>query len=256
MDPPQPPRPDLPAGRPPGPGDPPPATWRAIEALPVVLIALGATLVAGLVLEVFYPATISATGKATPPPAYFAFINVIAELALAVSVVVWVRWINRGSLAALGMPRRPVGDILAGAVTGAALILVAGVTLEVIRSITQAILGHHLSTPKQIPGDVRGWPLAVTGVAVVALAPLGEELFFRGFLYKGLRRRYPVWAATVISSILFGLSHVQPLLIPALAVVGAGLALVYERRKSLLASMTAHATFNLVGFLTIALSRR
>jgi membrane protease YdiL (CAAX protease family) len=38
-------------------------------------------------------------------------------------------------------------------------------------------------------------------------------------------------------------------------VVGVGLAFVYERRGSLLASMTAHATFNLFGFLLIALFR-
>src|SRR2546421_646624 len=45
-------------------------------------------------------------------------------------------------------------------------------------------------------------------------------------------------------------------LMTGLAVVGIGLALVYERRQSLLASMTAHATFNVVGLLAIALSRR
>ena len=43
---------------------------------------------------------------------------------------------------------------------------------------------------------------------------------------------------------------------PALVVVGIGLALVYEKRQSLLVSMAAHATFNLVGFLMIASSRR
>ena len=41
-----------------------------------------------------------------------------------------------------------------------------------------------------------------------------------------------------------------------LMVVGIGLALVYEHRQSLLASMAAHATFNLVGYVFIVLSRR
>jgi len=70
----------------------------------------------------------------------------------------------------------------------------------------------------------------------------------------------PVWAAAVVSGIVFGASHFAGVdfltLIPGLAVVGIGLALVYERRQSLLASMTAHATFNVVGLLAIALSRR
>jgi membrane protease YdiL (CAAX protease family) len=37
--------------------------------------------------------------------------------------------------------------------------------------------------------------------------------------------------------------------------VGVGLALIYERRQSLLASMTAHAVFNLFGFILIYTSR-
>jgi hypothetical protein len=46
-----------------------------------------------------------------------------------------------------------------------------------------------------------------------------------------------------------------PLVAP-LFIVGMGLALIYERRQSLLASMAAHAAFNLAGFIGIALSRR
>ena len=95
---------------------------------------------------------------------------------------------------------------------------------------------------------------------VILVAPLGEELFFRGFLYKGLRRRFSMWPAAVISATAFGAAHFAGvdflILIPALVVVGIGLALVYEKRQSLLASMSAHATFNLIGFLMIALSRR
>ena len=45
-------------------------------------------------------------------------------------------------------------------------------------------------------------------------------------------------------------------LIPGLFIVGIGLALVYEKRQSLLASAAAHATFNLVGYVFIVLSRR
>jgi len=59
--------------------------------------------------------------------------------------------------------------------------------------------------------------------------------------------------------VAFGLLHFQGvsflLIIPGLVVVGIGLALVFERRQSILASMAAHATFNLVGFLSIALHR-
>ena len=57
-----------------------------------------------------------------------------------------------------------------------------------------------------------------------------------------------------------GLSHFGGvdflLIIPSLMVVGIGLALIYEHRQSVLASMAAHATFNLVGYVFIVLGRR
>jgi membrane protease YdiL (CAAX protease family) len=45
------------------------------------------------------------------------------------------------------------------------------------------------------------------------------------------------------------------LIVPSLAAVGVGLALVFERRKSILTSMAAHAAFNIVGYLAIVLRR-
>jgi membrane protease YdiL (CAAX protease family) len=97
--------------------------------------------------------------------------------------------------------------------------------------------------------------IGLLGPIVIVAAPLGEETLFRGFLYQGLRTRLSVWPAALASGLIFGLVHGYWQLIPALFVVGAGLALVYERRDSLLASMTAHATFNLFGFLLIVLFR-
>ena len=59
-----------------------------------------------------------------------------------------------------------------------------------------------------------------------------------------------------VAGVAFGAVHFAGLsfllLIPPLIVVGMGLAWIYERRQSLLASMAAHATFNLVGILFIA----
>jgi membrane protease YdiL (CAAX protease family) len=122
-----------------------------------------------------------------------------------------------------------------------------------------AVAGHHVSNPEQVPQTVKGGLLIVSGFVVVVLAPLAEETFFRGFLYKALRRRLSTWPAALLSSFFFGLVHFAGLkfllIIPALIVVGLVLAMVYERRQSLLASVVAHATFNLIGFLVIAFGR-
>ncbi|MEX1177308.1 MAG: CPBP family intramembrane glutamic endopeptidase [Nitriliruptor sp.] len=46
-------------------------------------------------------------------------------------------------------------------------------------------------------------------LAAVVLAPIGEELFFRGILFQALRRRVGLWPAAVISSAPFGAVHVE-----------------------------------------------
>jgi uncharacterized protein len=227
----------------------PPATWKPIEAIPVFIVALAVGGLGGAISFAFLQ------GRTIR----FIVAQLIAELAFAGTVVAWVRLINHGPVAALGLPRRPVVDAAAGIGTGLVLILVAGIVVYVVRTIAAQFIGHTPTEPNQVPTYVVGSALAYLGPVVILAAPLGEELFFRGFLYKGLRRRFSIWPAALISAAAFGAAHYAGLdflvLIPALFAVGIGLALIYEKRQSLLASMTAHATFNLVGFLTIALSR-
>jgi membrane protease YdiL (CAAX protease family) len=237
---------------------PPPATWRALEALPVGLIAVLATALLGVVVAGFYPPTPSASVSKVDPR-LFAITNVIFELSLVAAVLVWIRYVNRGRLSSLGPPREPWTDVAVGVAVGLAVEVLGFLALFLLQHVVALFIGHQPAQPEQVPATVTGWPLALTAASAILLAPLGEETFFRGFLYRGLRRRFSVWPAALISAFFFGLVHVQGasylLLVPPLFVVGLGLALVYERRQSLLASMAAHATFNVIGVVSIVISR-
>lgn len=182
-------------------------------------------------------------------------IELIAELCFLGAVLVWIRYVRGAPLAALGLPKRPLVDALTGVIAGGLLVIAAGAVVILTQAIASALLGHQPTQPQQVPGCVRGLSLSLVGPVVVLVAPLGEEALFRGFLYRGLRRRFSVWPAALISGALFGLAHYQGLdfflIIPGLMVVGVVLAMVYERRQSLLASAAAHATFNLIGYLAI-----
>lgn len=80
--------------------------------------------------------------------------------------------------------------------------------------------------------------------AVVIAAPIGEELVFRGFLYRSLRGLYGVRTALWISAAGFALLHMAlPLLLPYI-LLGAAFALVFEWTGSLWASITLHALWN------------
>ena len=92
----------------------------------------------------------------------------------------------------------------------------------------------------------RGDGLGIGGMVVTAVivAPVVEELIFRGFFYGLLRRRWGLVPATFFSSLVFGLYHLNVLAALPLTLVGVALAIVYERTGSLWWAIFWHALFN------------
>lgn len=78
----------------------------------------------------------------------------------------------------------------------------------------------------------------------IILAPVTEELYFRGFLFPALKERYGVVAGFAGSSMLFGMVHLDLVRFFPLTVGGLGLAYLYHRSGNLLVPITAHATWN------------
>jgi membrane protease YdiL (CAAX protease family) len=96
---------------------------------------------------------------------------------------------------------------------------------------------------------VRGSPAEAVGLFVTAVlgAPLFEELAFRGLVYTSLRTRFGPWLSAVVSAALFTLLHVYSPLGMVMLFTGAVVsALVYERTRSLLPCIIAHAVHNLL----------
>jgi membrane protease YdiL (CAAX protease family) len=82
--------------------------------------------------------------------------------------------------------------------------------------------------------------------AVTVAAPVGEELVFRGLLFRLARRRWGWVAAAVLTSLFFGVSHWQPWNLFGLVALGVVFSLLYHDTGSLLAAMTAHAVHNVL----------
>ncbi len=91
-----------------------------------------------------------------------------------------------------------------------------------------------------------GLGIAVAAVTAVLVAPLAEELLFRGLIYRLARRAWGVWPAAVVSSLVFGLIHGEPWFLFGLIGLGLVLAYLYETTGSLLAPVLAHALHNAV----------
>jgi uncharacterized protein len=93
-------------------------------------------------------------------------------------------------------------------------------------------------------------------LAVIVVAPVAEELFFRGFFYRALRSRLRVWSAALIDGVVFGSLHFQgsdtAITLPIIAVFGVLVCLIYERTGSLFAVIGVHALFNTIATLSIS----
>jgi len=98
--------------------------------------------------------------------------------------------------------------------------------------------------------------LGVVLVSVAVIAPLTEELLFRGFIYATLRRTMGPLAAIVSSAALFSFLHFHAAASASLFVIGFLLAYLYERTGSLVASISAHAANNLYSLLVVYLTFR
>lgn len=87
--------------------------------------------------------------------------------------------------------------------------------------------------------------LAVVAMAVI-VAPLAEEVIFRGYLYPVAKKFGGASAGLMVTSLLFAFLHGHAPSIPALTMLAVCLGLAYEKTGSLLVPMIMHAVFNAV----------
>lgn len=90
------------------------------------------------------------------------------------------------------------------------------------------------------------------GIVIAVVAPIVEELTFRGLGYS-LLVRYGRWTAIALVGIAFGLAHGLVEAFPFLAAFGAGLAYLRSRVDSVYPGMIVHGLFNAIA-LTVAVS--
>lgn len=112
-----------------------------------------------------------------------------------------------------------------------------------------------LEPAAQLPTALFDYPavVAVVGVSVVLVAPITEELFFRGFFFRGLSNGFGVLPAALASGFIFSLAHLNPGAIIPFTLIGAIFAISYQRTGSLLTPIASHFAFNLISFSILVL---
>jgi membrane protease YdiL (CAAX protease family) len=90
------------------------------------------------------------------------------------------------------------------------------------------------------------------GILIIVAAPVSEEIFFRGFIFGGFRRRLSFPIAAILSAAIFGLFHYTGsgslAVIPQLAFLGFALSWVYEETGSIYPTIALHMLNNAFAF--------
>ena len=142
--------------------------------------------------------------------------------------------------------RELVGGVVVGVVTQ--LILLPALYLPLRAFIDD----DELSAPAENLIDrVDGVGLVLMGLGVVIVAPIVEELYFRGLLLRTIERRWGIAVAVIGSSLFFGATHFQLLQLPGLTLAGLVFAMAVVRTGRIGAAIAVHVGFNATTFVLL-----
>jgi uncharacterized protein len=181
------------------------------------------------------------------PPGVLISGSVVQDVALVVFAYVFARmWVSPVRPSTFGLRRTPVLPAL-----GWAALVYLG--FWICAAIYAAVLGP--GDEQELVTDLKDEDSLVVlvgfGFLVSLIAPLVEELFFRGFMFGVLREKMNVYAAMVVAGGVFGLIHIAGTPVRTLGILvilGVALCFLYYKTNSILPAMGLHALHNSISF--------
>jgi uncharacterized protein len=204
-----------------------PGFWQAL--LLILLVLAGQGVVAGL---------LDAAAGERPLPIWLQ--AAVANL-VAFGAVLWLATRIAGVRVGEVAPVHPVPGALLLAVVPLAAGL--GILLSEVDNLFRSVVPAPRELLEQFIALGRESPIGAL-ITLVVVAPLTEELFFRGLVLRAFLRRYSVAVAIVLSALLFAVGHANPWQFASAAVGGLLLGWLYWRTGSLIPCFLAHASFN------------
>ena len=84
-------------------------------------------------------------------------------------------------------------------------------------------------------------------LTVVIVAPLIEELLFRGIVFRSLQKVFPIWISIMLSAIMFGAYHMNLIQTVYATFMGIVAGIIYYKTNRLIYPMIVHAANNFIG---------
>ena len=177
----------------------------------------------------------------------------------SVIIFIWtrVRAPRTRKLAALGMRASNLTRLIAEGIGGYGVLVVilASTSLVAGTGWLGGVVGAVQSGERLIMNTESLPARLVLFVLICIIAPVVEELIFRGFVYAGLRRHMSLAGAVVGSALLFALMHNTPEALLPIGLIGIVLATLYERNRSIVPSIICHALNNTLVFFLMLLAQ-
>ncbi len=220
--------------------------WPWWFALVGFLVGIAATL---LLVAIFGGVLAAVTGAKSNSPGFIVLGTIVQGLAFGATALFFASRVARPKAWHFGLGRAQFWPTVGWATLGIGAFYV----LTIIYGLLVKPSAEQ-NTVQELGGNSGTFGLIVAGVMVIAVAPVIEEFFFRGFFYRALRSRLSWIAAALVDGLLFGSIHYSGngvdglLILPPLAILGVIFCLVYERTGTLLAPIGMHALNNTIAF--------
>ncbi len=210
--------------------------WQISAGIIVVMISLFASAAAAFAIGSLYPEQEDAVAT---------WISVHL-MGIAIVATIWFLGLrhSRYPLVVLRLSRvrwpRTRTVLLMFGVLGASLIATS------VYSIIVESLGLDRFTTPDVESDIffDGAAVLLTFQALAFITPLSEELFFRGFIFRGLLPKIGPWGAIALSALIFSAFHLSLGVVVPIFITGFLFAWLYWRTGSLWAAIGAHAGQN------------
>ena len=255
--------------------DTPAAGWRGPGPLAIFWTTIPWALLAQLLIAALLTAVFSAEALSTPQATLllaaasnFATVLIVGLVVVGSGAVRWRDLIlatPAASPSTLPPPDRRgglAGDLLWGVALALPIMAASGLFATLVMN------GTGVSAPAVLPLAVSRIGLIANIITAGLIAPIGEELLYRGVIAQAWARQSSARRAILFSAIIFAFAHTLSVggtsvadaaIIAAVAFavrlpLGIALGWLWIRRRSLIATITLHAFYNLIIVAVIALS--
>ncbi len=224
--------------------------WTPVDVLRLLMAWLLALCAGQLIAGQFAPGGVFLTNEDRVAALVVQILSFHVMTLIIVGVLLFRRGISWSAAFGLGAPRLWL-TLGIGAMIGM-LVLPPAWALGQLSALGLEKIGFALK-PQQavqlVQGAASTGERALTALMAVGLAPVVEEVLFRGIIYPTVKQvgypRLAVWG----TAFFFAAIHATPAIFAPLFLLGALLTHLYERTGNLLAPIATHIVFNLVNFL-------